>query len=79
MHYVRIFGILNRQLKNSKKTKYADVAELADAHGSGPCRYCFGGGSNPLIRTNRIIGTRQSTYYLFLQMYDVEDSNLKRR
>ena len=28
------------------------MAELADAHGSGPCEYYFRGGSNPLIRTN---------------------------
>ena len=54
LHYVMHFGIINELLENSMKTEYADVAELADAHGSGPCRYCFGGGSNPLIRTNRL-------------------------
>ena len=37
----------------SEKTRYADMAELADAHGSGPCEYCFRGGSNPLIRTKQ--------------------------
>ena len=36
---------------NTGKPTYADMAELADAHGSGPCEYCFRGGSNPLIRT----------------------------
>ncbi len=31
---------------------HAGMAELADAHGSGPCEYYFRGGSSPLACTN---------------------------
>ena len=41
------------------------MAELADAHGSGPCEYCFRGGSNPLIRTIGCKSVRISTILAF--------------
>ena len=44
-------SIIKKVAKQTVKSEYADMAELADAHGSGPCEYCFRGGSNPLIRT----------------------------
>ena len=41
---------------------HAGMAELADAHGSGPCEYYFRGGSSPLACT---IKNRYSSEYLF--------------
>ncbi len=35
------------QLRGSKANWYAGMAELADAHGSGPCDYCSHEGSSP--------------------------------
>ena len=35
------------QLRGSKAIWYAGMAELADAHGSGPCDYCSHEGSSP--------------------------------
>ena len=35
------------QLRGSKANWYAGMAELADAHGTGPCDYCSHEGSSP--------------------------------
>ena len=42
------------------------MAELADAHGSGPCEYYFRGGSNPLIRTKKR-DTEKVSFFIYLK------------
>ena len=43
------FGIicLASSLEAIQRTSYAGMAELADAHGSGPCEHCVHEGSSP--------------------------------